>query len=64
MIGVRKSRKMPGEDGDADNYVLGFKGLKWIGYQGYVSLECGCKGDRNVAVPAAVKLLRDQWARA
>jgi len=60
----RRSRKMPGEDGDADNYVVGFKGLKQIGYQGYVSLECGCKGDKNVAVPAAVKLLRDQWARA
>jgi len=60
----RRTRKVPGEDGDADNYVLGFKGLKWIGYQGYVSLECGCKGDKNVAVPAAVKLLRDQWAQA
>ena len=30
------------------------KGLKQIGYQNYVSLECGCKGDNNVAVPAAV----------
>ena len=41
----RKTRKMPGED-EGDNYVDGFKGLKLIGYQDFVSFECGCKGDR------------------
>lgn len=60
----RKRRIMPGEDGAADNYVDGFKGLKAINYQGFVSFECGSEGDRSVTVPAAVKLLRDQWEMA
>jgi sugar phosphate isomerase/epimerase len=59
----RKTRKMPGED-EGDNYVEGFKGLKIIGYQDFVSLECGCKGDRANAITAAAKLLRDQWEAA
>lgn len=60
----RKRRSMPGEDGDADNYVSGFKGLKMLGYDKYVSFECGCQGDRSVVVPAAVELLRKQWEEA
>jgi len=63
-VASRKRRSMPGEDGDADNYVEGFKALKAIKYANYVSFECGCQGDRNQVVPAAVKLLRDQWALA
>lgn len=59
----RKTRKMPGED-EGDNYVLGFKGLKLLGYQNYVSLECGSKGDKTQTIPAAVKLLREQWEAA
>lgn len=60
----RKRRSMPGEDGAADNYVDGFRGLKQIGYDNYVSFECGCQGDRAVVVPAALKLLRKQWEEA
>ena len=60
----RKRRSMPGEDGDADNYVAGFKGLKMLGFDKYVSFECGCQGDRNVVLPAAVGLLRKQWEEA
>ena len=63
-VASRKRRSMPGEDGEADNYVNGFKGLKMIGYDKYVSFECGCQGDRNILVPAAVKLLRKQWEEA
>jgi len=63
-IASRRRRAMPGEDGEADNYVLGFKGLKMIGYQDFVSLECGCKTDRETAIPACVELLRKQWAEA
>lgn len=63
-VASRKRRSMPGEDGDADNYIDGFKGLKMIGYDKYVSFECGCQGDRSVVVPAAVKLLREQWKKA
>ena len=59
----RKTRKMPGDD-EGDNYVLGFKGLKLIGYQNFVSLECGSKGDKTQSIPAAAKLLREQWETA
>lgn len=60
----RKRRSMPGEDGDADNYIDGFRALKMLNYDKYVSYECGCQGDRNVIVPESVKLLREQWEKA
>jgi len=63
-IASRKRRSMPGEDGDADNYVDGFKGLKMLNYQKYVSFECGCQGDRNIVLPEALKLMREQWEKA
>lgn len=63
-IASRKRRSMPGEDGEADNYVTGFKGLKMMGYDKYVSFECGCQGDRAIVVPAALELLRAQWKEA
>ncbi|MDR2466878.1 MAG: sugar phosphate isomerase/epimerase [Prevotellaceae bacterium] len=63
-IASRKRRLMPGEDGDADNYIDGFKGLKELGYKGYVSFECGTKGNREETVAAAVTLLREQWKQA
>jgi len=63
-IASRKRRSMPGEDGDADNYIEGFRALKTLNYGNFVSFECGCQGDRNQVVPAAVKLLREQWAAA
>ena len=63
-VASRKRRSMPGEDGEADNYVNGFKGLKMLGYDKYVSFECGCQGDRELVVPAALELLRRQWEEA
>lgn len=63
-VASRKRRSMPGEDGEADNYVNGFKGLKMLGYDKYVSFECGCQGVREVVVPAALALLRKQWDEA
>ncbi|NDV57662.1 sugar phosphate isomerase/epimerase [Bacteroides sp. 519] len=63
-IASRKRRSMPGEDGDADNYIDGFKALKMLNYDKYVSYECGCQGDRNIVVPESVKLLREQWEKA
>ena len=59
----RKRRKMPGED-EGDNYVDGFKGLKMIGYQDFISLECGSVGDKKETIPAAVKLIQEQWVIA
>jgi sugar phosphate isomerase/epimerase len=62
-IASRKTRNTPGED-EGDNYVTGFKALKMINYQHFISFECGTKGDKKVAIPAALKLLRDQWSIA
>jgi len=63
-IASRRNRKTPTEDGEADNYVNGFRGLKMIGYQDFVSLECGTVGDKEKVLPACVQLLREQWAQA
>ncbi|MBR4995091.1 MAG: sugar phosphate isomerase/epimerase [Alistipes sp.] len=63
-VASRGNRQMPGEDGEVDNYVAGLKALKEINYPYYVSFECGCKGEREVSVPAAVELLRAQWEMA
>jgi sugar phosphate isomerase/epimerase len=62
-IASRKSRNTPGED-EGDNYITGFKALKMINYQHFVSFECGTKGDKKVVIPAALKLLREQWDQA
>ncbi len=63
-IASRKRRITPGEDGDADNYVDGFKALKKLEYDKYVSFECGAEGEREVVIPAALELLRAQWEEA
>ena len=62
-VASRKRRIMPGEDEEADNYIEGFKALKQMNYQGYVSFECGTAGNRAETVPAAVKLMREQWEK-
>jgi len=62
-VASRKTRNSPGED-EGDNYITGFKALKMINYKHYVSFECGTKGDIKVVIPAALKLLRDQWEMA
>ena len=73
------NRKVPGTDGELDNYVDGFKGLKFIGYRGAVSMECGfpSKGkdargkpiplnndEKSALIKNMVKLLRRQWEEA
>lgn len=63
-IASRGRRLMPGEDGEKDNYTDGFRALKEIGYDKYVTFECGTKGDRAATVTAAVELLRKQWSEA
>ncbi|MFC1541397.1 sugar phosphate isomerase/epimerase family protein [Candidatus Latescibacterota bacterium] len=62
-IASRKNRKMPGED-EGDNYVDGFRGLKLLGFSDFISFECGSVGDKRDTIPAAVKLIRNQWAIA
>ena len=64
-IASRGNRVMPGEDGEKDNYVDGFRALKELEYPYYVSLECGCRGeDRAAALTQAANLLRKQWEEA
>lgn len=63
-IASRGTRQMPGENGELDNYIDGFRALKEMNYPYYVSFECGCAGDRNVVLPAAVELMREQWKKA
>ena len=63
-VASRGQRRMPGEDGQLDNYIDGMKTLKELDYQNYISFECGTAADRNVVVPAAVELLRSQWEQA
>lgn len=62
-IASRQRRRMPGED-PGDNYIEGMKALKYLDYQKYISLECGSEGDRRVTIPAAAKLIREQWDMA
>ena len=78
-IASRKCRRTPGTDGAADDYRLGFRGLKEIGYRGAVSLEAGwvpkgkdSKGkpilpsleERHVILTKMCELLRRQWDEA
>ena len=63
-IASRGRRLMPGEDGEKDDYRDGFRALKELGYEGFVSFECGCEGDRKEALTNAVQLLRQQWEEA
>jgi len=68
-IASRKTRKIPGTDGDADNYVDGFKGLKLIGYRGAVSIEAGYHKDtpddqKKKLLAQAAALIRNQWNEA
>ena len=75
-IASRRTRKIPGSDGAADDYRLAFKGLKEIGYKGAVSLEAGwvpkgkdAKGkdilpdpaERHQILMRMCALLRAQW---
>lgn len=63
-IASRGRRLTPSEDGEKDNYVDGFRALKEMDYQGFVSFECGCEGDRATVLPQAFELLRSQWEQA
>ena len=55
-------RILPGQDDR--QFVDGFRGLKFIGYQDYCSFECGVRGDPMMEIPKSMAFLRDQWAKA
>ncbi len=62
-IASRQRRRMPGED-EGDNYIDGFKALKYINYQKDISLECWSDNDHRIVIPEAVKLIKEQWEQA
>lgn len=57
-----RKRVLPGQD--ERSFIAGFKGLKYIGFQDFCSLECGVDGDPQVEIPKAVRFLREQWEKA
>ena len=63
-IASRGRRLMPGEDGEKDDYRDGFRALKEMHYDKFISLECGTKGERKDTVTAAVELMKTQWQEA
>ncbi|MBO7371831.1 MAG: sugar phosphate isomerase/epimerase [Bacteroidales bacterium] len=63
-IASRGRRVTPGEDGEKDNYIEGFRAMKELEFPYYMSFECGCAGDRKEANAAALELLRNQWEQA
>lgn len=60
-VATGKSRILPGQE--PHSFVEGMRGLRKIGYNGFLSLECGIrKGtDPMVEVPRALDTLREQW---
>ncbi|MCD8072333.1 MAG: sugar phosphate isomerase/epimerase [Alistipes sp.] len=63
-IASRANRIMPGEDGKVDNYLEGMRALQELGYDKWISFECGTRGQREETVPAALELIRRQWEEA
>ncbi|MDO5579809.1 MAG: sugar phosphate isomerase/epimerase family protein [Planctomycetia bacterium] len=55
-------RTFPGQNNLS--FVEGFRGLKYIGYQGFCSFECGCAGDKAVEFPKSIEFLKKQWDEA
>ncbi len=55
-------RTLPGQN--ARTFVDGFRGLKYIGYTGFCSFECGCQGDKNVEFAKSAEFLRRSWDEA
>lgn len=55
-------RTFPGQN--SLSFVDGFRGLKYIGYQGFCSFECGCAGDKAVEFPKSIEFLKKQWNEA
>lgn len=55
-------RTLPGQE--EHSFVQGFRGLKYIGYDKFVSFECGVKGEKETEVPKCLDFLRSEWEKA
>ena len=68
-FGCGNARVLPGQapEHSRDDFVSGFRGLKYIGYDGFMTFECGCLGgdDKGVTeVPKTLDFLRSCWDEA
>ena len=61
-LGNGTRRQLPGQDDHC--FVKAMRGLKYIGYNGFMSFECGVAGDRAVEVPKSLEYLRRAWEEA
>ncbi len=56
-------RTLPGQE--EHSFVQGFRGLKYIGYEKFVSFECGVRGDdREAEIRNSLDFLRSEWDKA
>ncbi len=56
-------RTLPGQE--EHSFVKGFRGLKYIGYDKFVSFECGVRGDdREAEIRKSLDFLRSEWYKA
>ncbi len=55
-------RSIPGQN--KSRFVEGFRGLKYIGYTGPCSFECGIQGDSEVEIPKALAFLKKEYELA
>ena len=56
------TRGQPGTGGL--DFRPGFRALKAIGYNGWLTIECGVDGDYDDAIRATVDYLRAEWTAA
>lgn len=63
-LGDTPQRWLPGQQGTREMFVKAMRGLKYIGYTGVVSFECGVNGDNAVEVPKSCEFLRKCWEEA
>ncbi|MGL6196340.1 MAG: TIM barrel protein [Thermoguttaceae bacterium] len=63
-LGNGPTRTLPGQE--EHSFTEGFRGLKYIGYDKFISYECGCKGgtDSNEEIPKSMEFLRQEWEKA
>lgn len=67
-FGCGNKRVLPGQDPEGHHdFTTGFRGLKFIGYQEFMSFECGCLGGDDkgaIEVPKTLEFLRKSWEEA
>ena len=65
-FGSGHQRVMPGQD-PTHSFVAGFRGLKFIGYQDFMSFECHCLGGDDKGgeeVPKVLDFIHKTWEEA